>query len=164
MYVTTRDHQLHTNYEKADTLAFHPHHCDLTLHCIAGEFSNIRAYVQLEMLGADTIVHNRYKYNSPINTDQPVGFTLDGDDILKVRRPNKITPGNGMYLRAQDIHTIACPENSINAWLVYEGKENPKYQALAWSNNDLTFLKREGLYRKASESEVYDLLESINMM
>lgn len=164
LYVTTPDHELYRNYEEAETLAYHPHHSNITLHSVYGDVTDINMKVVNDISDNSTKLFNRWLYNSQIISETPVGFVLDGEDVLVPHTTTKIITGNSVFLNAQDIHTVACRENSVNAWMVYEGKESPNYKPYAWSNQDLSTIECKNLYQKPKEEQILELLSSVNLI
>ena len=99
------------------SVAYHSHHCDLTLQCIYGEFTNRK----LTEGNQESIPS--YKFRSKIKTgkgafekvgQKRIGFTLD----------ETLHTGESILLKAKDIHTIYTPRDEWAAWLVFEGKED----------------------------------------
>jgi len=164
LYVTDKTHTLHSNYINPQSLSFHPHHCELTLNCMFGEFTNIEVKVENDLSGNDCKEYDRWIYNSQISTGNPIGFVKDGSDILRVKQVDKVMGGKSIYMPASAIHTVCCPENTINAWVVFEGREWSNYKPVAWSNHDLTNIDKEGLYIKPTIEQIKDLLKSVRII
>lgn len=153
LYITDKDHELYT--KKA--LSFHPHHCNLTLECIEGLFSNwiIR---KDDVVGATSIP--RFIYKSAI-LEEEGGFIMDGVDKFVIYHPKFVYKGESVFMKSTDIHSVSIPEGMISAWLVYEGIEDSSYKSYAWSKKDLRNETFEGLYVKPNANDIYQLLKSI---
>ncbi len=164
IYITTPDHQLHDNYINPESLAFHPHHCKLTLHCVYGQLANIIMKVENAVIGNNCKEYNRWIYTSNISTGKEMGFVKDGSDILRLEARKVLTVGTSQLMNASSIHTVACPKNTVNAWFVYEGAENKNYKPYAWSNNDLSNIDNNGLYQKMDISQIEQLLHCVNLL
>lgn len=163
LYITSKDHTLHRNYESAETLSYHAHHCSLTLHSVWGEFTNGIMKVADDFDCNDCRLYDRWLYQSLINTGD-MGFKLDGADYLKKYSSDACRPGDSIYMPGSSIHTVACPENTVNAWMVYEGAEYKYYQPYAWSNKSLSSVNSDGLYIKPTENNIINLLNSVNLL
>jgi len=164
VYIADQDHELfHNSDGEARSLAFHPHHCALTLHVIHGELVNWTKKLVNEVDGLDSKPYGRWLYSSKIK-DGEMGFELVGEEILKTGFKNVLYPGSSIYLPAWVIHTVSVPKGQLTAWIVYEGAENIGYQPVAWSNQDLSKLQVEGLYIRPIEEEVYTLLTRVGLL
>ena len=158
IYITDPDHQLNT----ANGIALHPHHCSLTLDVVYGELGNSIFKIDNDNAFGG-VEYNRFIYESHINTGQ-MGFKLDGSDYLRVQKYKRLRTGDSCFMKASEIHTVSCPVNTSNAWIVYEGKNNPNYKPYAWSNKDLTKESSEGLYLKPNFYDIERLLWSVNLI
>jgi len=158
MYITDVNHEL---YEK-DALAFHPHHCDLTLHCIYNVFAN-----HVVNFSNDHLLNpmNRYLYKSAIIVGGKGGFKFDGVDYFTKPKKTYVTQGSSIYLDADTIHNVTVPERNISAWIVFEGKENPLYESKAYSNKRIDKPETmDGLYIRPDYYKIVELLSSIGYM
>lgn len=148
----------HFQNGKNMSIAFHPHHCNLTLECVAGSIFN------WEMKPSDTgLEMEKFIYRSGI-TDGKIGFESVGKEFLQTKKITELGPDQSIALSANDIHTIYCDRDQWNAWFVYEGKEDENYRPFCWSNADLSNLDSKGLYEKPSEKQIIDLLTKINLL
>jgi hypothetical protein len=141
------------------SVAFHPHHCNVTLHVVKGELVNWLIY--FGNVGINT--YTRFQYNSQIR-DAGISFTPVGEDRLEYTRPIKLGVNDYHIMRAEEIHTVSTPKDQIVAWFVYEGKEDPAYQPLSWSNAPLDQMSFEGLYQKPDEKDVRELLRMSGLL
>ncbi len=162
MYITDKSHDLYKNFTTPNSLSFHPHYCELTLHCIYGQLTNICMRLENEIQGNDCHYYDRWLYSSIISNGE-ISFVKDGTDVLKKLAPEKIKESDSVYMKASDIHTVACKKHTVNAWMVYEGKENKNYKPHAWSNSDLSNIDKSGLYIKPTFSQIYELFKSIGI-
>lgn len=162
MYIADAHHYLHKNFNSPDSLSFHPHHCELTLHCIYGEFTNVVMSLQNDITGNDCTEYDRWIYNSQISSGLPIGFVKEGSDILRFREKQLVKFGNSVFMPASQIHTVAVEEHQKAAWLVYEGKEWSGYIPYAWSNCDMRNVSGDGLYVKPDFENIVNLLKSVS--
>lgn len=140
-------------------LAFHPHHCDLTLHCLVGCLNNVN--VKENMFSGDYVT--KYLYHSKIKEGE-IKFEVKGSSRLKLYAHRQLSSGDTLYLKASDIHSVFCTPYSLTAWLVYEGQEDPNYVPYCWSNRDLNKQDYTNLYRKATKDEVMLLLRAAELI
>lgn len=160
LFVTDKNHELHFNTwaNPEQSIAFHPHHCDVTLHCVQGVLHNII----VEKINPDFYadVFEAYRYKSSILNNQG-SFEWFARVKLKQKCMNVLLPGDSEFMSARTIHTIRCFRDTVNAWFVYEGKKNPEYQPVCYStkmekqmNDSLT-----GLYEPMTIGQVYHYLK-----
>lgn len=155
LYVAEEGNELYKNAypgEYSMPLAYHPHHCNLTLHVVCGRLDNIT--VAKAATGRKV---KKFLYQSAI-TEGKGAFIARGVDYIRMKNYQPITQGNSVFMNAGEIHTVATDPDKLTAWLVYEGKEDKKYKPYCWSNHDLTNISMKGLYKKAKESEIKSLL------
>jgi hypothetical protein len=144
LYITDKDHELHW-----PSLAFHPHHCNLTLHMIKGFMINT-----IVGEGNKNIVHlDKYLYHSHITEGQMKFELLKKNDPLSILSNTRLNKGDSIFLDAKTIHTVECEVGAVNAWLVYEGKEDENYKPFCWSNKNLNEIPTTGLYEKFKDME-----------
>jgi hypothetical protein len=145
-------------------LAFHPHHCNLTLHCVHGTMVNINAItVDGEAGEASDVTLSKFFYESRINGEQkePM-FKHGGIGNLRIDEVKTLTPGQAITLNANVIHTVHCIGEA--AWLVYEGEEDPNYNSVAWSNADLTVVDHDIYYQPMTENQILQILMHIDLL
>jgi hypothetical protein len=158
LYITDKSHELWKNSNgEVQSIAYHPHHCDLTLHCIYGAFGNITTY---ETSRSGGIAIDRFIYHSKISGGK-MGFEKTGKTWIMSPVLNIVGHGEHVFMSAKEVHTVFCSKGTVNAWLVYEGVEDKNYIPYCWSNKDLTKETGDGLYVKASHKELSILLKSI---
>jgi len=163
LYVADYNHELWKNCTTPISLAYHPHHCQLTLHVTNGILQNKIVRVVNEVTGNDCMEFDRWIYSSKINTDT-MRFIKDGTDFLQDVSTTNILQGESQFMKASTIHTVFVPENTCASWLVYEGKEWDGYKPYAWSNQDLGIVNAGGLYGNATEYDINHLLRISNLI
>lgn len=164
LYVAQIGNKLNDNFpEKQGTtpmsVGFHPHHCNLTLHCIQGELLNWiitpRSYGPLRL--------THFEYQSKITKGELLFKEIGEQDFIGTSAYT-LKPGGVAQMKASDIHTVACSSEYLSAWLVYEGKEDPDYKSYCWSNCDPNLIDTSNLYQPCHELEIIGLLEQCNLM
>lgn len=162
LFVADIGNEMKKNYPDMDflprkdmSIAFHPHHCNITIDVIKGEIFNW-------IIGEDArgFRINKYFYKSEISNGK-IGFEFLGDTLMATKSREYISQGQSAYMEANLIHTVACDSKELTAWLVYEGKEDYDYHAINYSNNDLAKFNSDGLYKKPTELEITSLLELV---
>lgn len=162
MFVATHNHDMHRNTPGMGPLsiAFHTHDAELTLHVLRGEIGNVTPTAD----GKDgRCILKRFRYDSRIKGGAG-GFVkaYNNEPGQETAIRNKrLTKGNALYLPADEYHSIAVPFTQFAAWMVYEGAKDPNYDPLVYSDDDLTFFSPEGLYRRPTQKQVADLLDSV---
>ena len=139
------------------SIAFHPHHCDLTIEVLRGGLGN---WIVEHTGNVASFVINKYFYHSKIKEDK-IGFEQLRSVFLRTKAINWYGTGESFTLKATDIHTVFCDTNKVTAWLVYEGKEDPNYIPYSYSDADLENQSFEGLYTKPNKEDVLRLLDKI---
>lgn len=169
LYIAMPGHNLADNFPDNDgcfqkplSLAFHPHHCELTLHCVKGKFTNIEM-TETGMPGDVFHEYDRFRYRSKIK-DGEMAFTPIGSTKLTCKSLRNLTPNTKIFMPANSIHTVAAFGNEVTAWLVYEGREDAEYLPYAWCNHDLNKIDISGLYRKPTLTEVQVLLSEAGLL
>jgi hypothetical protein len=146
MFLATGDHALHHNRGGAYSIAIHPHHCDVRLVGLYGRTIN-DVYALTPNPSGDFL---EMDYRSAINDGEgaltPTGKRADAH--LLYSQHLSMDP----LLHAHQLHTIYLPVGQRAAWLVFEGRSDPLYQAKCWTNNPEPRLA--GLYRPMSTEDV----------
>ncbi len=160
MFITSDDHHLWMNYpseigSKPLSLGFHPHHCNMTLHVVRGAIFNW--VVSPARRG---FLMDRFIWDTPIGREEfKGGFFIDQQGVIMDSvSQQRIFEGEAVHMHASDIHTVAIQRGEVTAWLVYEGREDPRYQPYAWSNADLSTFDTSGLYVKPTQDDVLALI------
>lgn len=171
VFIATKDHQLNKNlsasqgeYYNRMSVGFHPHHCDITLHCVYGEIQNW-IVTEHSFYGDNYLVRNKYKYHSKI-TDNEMSFELIGEKMLSTVSDNRIQTGESVFMKAHEIHTVGVEKGKEAAWFVYEGKEDANYQPFCYSNADPSQMNsfNANLYVKSSEVNILGLLNRFKLI
>lgn len=142
------------------SIGFHPHHSDITLYCIQGTLVNMN--VRPDING--NIKVNQFRYNSEI-TNGKIGFELIEEGCrLSMTTVTPLHAGHSRYLGAETYHTVFAKDSEQTAWFVFEGKANPSYQPITYSNADLVMANFSELYKPMPVKMVLDLLKSCNLL
>lgn len=144
------------------SIGFHPHHCDLTLACLKGKLYNW-VMEESEPRGGFGFFLNKYLYNSKI-TKGETKFEPLGESVLQTVEWKWIREGEGVSMKANEIHTVACYPDEITTWMVHEGKEDENYIPYCWSNVEVDKQDLSNLYRKPTYDEVKSLLEKCELI
>lgn len=162
MYVTSREHNLwqHTTVgcmQIPNNLAFHPHRYNLTLMCVAGKISHITL-----KNGKGGYNLPMYRYSSAL-ADGSCGFV--NTETMRPFTPEYrwLLPGRHISLHATCVHSLLVPQGTVAAWMIMEGAENPEYEPVAFTTMPLEEFKPEGFYRKMTEKDMAEILESIGV-
>ncbi len=169
MFIANENHELWKNKVPFNTpmsLAFHGHHCDLELHALWGGFTNIRVSETGDFLRKEDIIKiqtKKYLYNSKITKGDCKFEDLGDQELFYVCGRYFCPSPNGSYisLDSKTLHTVHVEKNAQAAWIVYEGKEDPAYLPVCYSNRDLTKFDDSALYQPMSRDYLYAALRKI---
>lgn len=158
MFVSTPESDMWHNHELyiEDTpmsIAFHPHHCNITLEVLAGKIQNWQV-----VRDSGNIILKKFMFDSKL-IGNGSGFHEIGYDNLRTVSNRILSKGEYESMPADNIHTVWVPRGTYAAWLVYEGKEDANYIPFSWSNHSLDKLGFDGLYQKTEKSDVKELLK-----
>lgn len=160
LYCAQYGHELYKNsplfYTNGMSVGFHPHHCNLTLHCVKGVLYNWNVTLATEQ-EPDAFQLRSYRYRSAISEDS-LKFTPLGTVYMKDMGSTLIETNQSLSLNAKTIHTVYCDPFSETAWLVYEGKEDPGYSPDLYTTSHLETPTEGDLYRKPTRNQVAALL------
>jgi len=141
------------------SLAFHPHHCDLTLGVFHGWINNLTAEQGPGLLEFQC---DRFIYNSQI-TKGKIGFTKETREILNMKKIGRVIfEGESLFMPASQIHSVYVGKGEWAAWFALEGREDPNYQPVCWSNDDLENADFAGLYEPMTQEFLNYLLSNIS--
>jgi hypothetical protein len=165
LYVATKEHELYKNFpeyfrREGLSVAFHPHHCSLTLEVIKG---NILNWIVREDLEDGKWAIDKWFYQSAIKEGK-ARFNHLGVTVLKNVEYEFLGEGSSSFMSANVVHTVGVGEGEEAAWLVYEGKEDVNYQPYAYSNTDLSKENFDGLYQKPTKAEVLEILKEVDLL
>jgi hypothetical protein len=159
MFVTDNSHELWKNHPNGDdpfSLAFHPHHCDISIQAVRGVIVNHLAIPGRGRLRGRLL--NEYSYE-PLSPGSRPSFKDRGIRASFGFESTPVLPGDVLHLSARDIHTVEVNAMETAAWIVWEGKEDERYRPLAYSNDpDLGAFDASGLYIRPTEDDVLGLL------
>lgn len=153
------------NGDKPLNLAFHPHHCELGLKMVKGKLINWTIQ-ETDRVGGSYF--NKYEYRSQI-THGEIEFKLI-QKYVKVTTLdfNYMSSDSNSYIfmDANKIHTVFTQDQKEPvAWLVFEGKEDPNYQSVCYSNKPLDNNEKDPvLYLPMFENEVLRILMDCNLI
>lgn len=173
-YITRSDHEMWKNNcglsisrakDHAMSLAFHPHHCHLTLTPIFGRTWNIILKAEKPTGGLRLDQYPRrldeFKYVSQI-TEGKGGFAGTGmKKTFYVDWEWYLTESS--YMDAKEIHTIYVPKAETSAWFVHERAEDPSYAGLNYSNTDLELWSASELYKPMTVEYLKFLLDRMKI-
>jgi hypothetical protein len=161
LYVTEFDHEMDRNFpfefqDRGLSIGFHPHHCNLTLYVVKGSIMNwvVKEIDKNEPENEDRLNFNldKYNYKSKI-TENEMSFDLMEKDVkLETLGAFIYNKGMSIYMTGDEIHTIGVAAKSITAWLVFEGREDPNYQSVCYTNSNPN-IKDPELYQKFGSIE-----------
>lgn len=168
-YITRTDHEMWKNNcgvnisrakDHAMSLAFHPHHCHLTLTPIFGDTWNTLLTPVHDHVKNIRRLHE-YKYVSQI-TEGAGGFR--GTGILRKFHVKWDSPlRESTYMDAKEIHTIFSQKDCTSAWFVHEHAEDPEYAGLNYSNFDLESWSAAELYKPMGVEYLQFLLDRMKI-
>jgi len=170
LFITEEDCELYMNlpehsgrFGRNMSLSFHPHHCNLTLHCVKGSITNwtIRKPKKTQDDHLHAFWITEWEYTSQI-THGRIGFDSLGTVPMLEDKLTVLNEGDHIAMHASEIHTVGSKVPS--AWFVYEGKEDPNYKATCFSNAPLDRFSNKGLYSKMDIEVVEKLLSMAGLL
>lgn len=154
LFVATRYHELHLNTSRTlGSLAAHPHHCDITLHCIKGDLFNYTYEPHQDGK------YKPFRYVSGILNEQAGFIRTPEEESVEFVGSACVRENNALVLPAKSIHSVHANKGEVTAWFVYEGKEDPSYTSLSYSDKPLQNTVFGDLYGKMTEQNVIELLQ-----
>lgn len=157
MYITTENHEMYEDINLP--IAIHPHHCNLTLYCIKGEIFNYN-FIKDDVYGTESKI---WYYNSKIS-DGEMRFTKIGTTKIIEMDTELLKKRDSILLEAKQLHTIKVEKGKINAWLVFEGREDKSYIPLCYTNTDLNNVDSSKLYIKPTIKEIKNLIKKSKIL
>jgi len=156
LYITDVDHELNPFMNRVINVGYHPHHCDLTLKIVEGTLTNITVE-ETDDIDSDFEI-DKYLYKSKISKGE-MRFDHIGRTDMKYIDRKILDKGDELFMKADEIHTVSVEKDKICAWLVFEGKSDPKYIPYCYSTTNLNYENGEGLYIKPeSMDQIIELL------
>lgn len=140
------------------SIAFHPHHCDITMHVIDGKVSNW-CVCENPNKNAPGLMFGKFLYHSAIINNDDVHFEqVDETKLLNVGIRN-MYKSDTKFMPATSMHTVYVPRFSRAAWFIYEGKEDPNYKPYCYSNCNPNMTISNELYKPATEFDVRTIVD-----
>lgn len=162
LYLTDKDHELNPFMNRVINVGYHPHHCDLTFKIVTGQLVNIIAEESND-LDFDFEI-DKYLYKSKISKGK-MRFDHIGKVDMKIINKKYLIKGDELFMRADEIHTVSVEKNKVCAWLVFEGKKDPKYIPYCYSTTNLNYQSGENLYTKPEYiNQIIELLNKNNLI
>lgn len=154
-FVAHDNHTLWRNsgFIKGMSVAFHPHHCEVTLIPAFGSVFNVTP-------GYGTNWYRYYQYDSKI-TGKGAFYNVPLTGILAQPKMELLTGPCAM--KAETLHSMFLYHMEPAGWFVLEGKENPKYSPFCYSDADLENLDFSQLYKPMSVDHYIALLKKLNV-
>lgn len=154
MFIAEPGHALGGNApglaETQQSVAFHAHHCDLTLLPLLGDVRN-----WLLWYGAEGIGIAKYRYKSALREGE-MQFQRCGQGLLKT--VSFLPLDRAVHLEAREIHTMYAPSNEWAAWVVIEGREDEHYNSDCFSFTDPNQQDMAGFYRPMDRESMERLM------
>lgn len=168
LFVADENHVLYKNELSllrdggTQSIAFHPHHCDLTLHSVFGHINNWLVTPASEV---GVLPVKKYEYQSAINHDYG-GFSEVESEENHIASLGfyEIQKGYSQFLKAHQIHTIIVPKGTKAAWFIYEGQEWTNYKPVCYSVSDLNDINMDDLYQPMNQKKMFELLKSVELI
>lgn len=157
-FVVHDNHALWKNYTIGLPLsiAVHTHHCDVTLTPVYGSMFNV-APVESDYGKPLTA----YRYESQI---KGVGkFVMVPGKEIVTDFSAALVGKQGKRLKAKEAHTVYVASHKTAAWFVHEGKEDPTYENICWSDADLCAFDFAPLYKPMSVDRFKILLDCLRV-
>ena len=165
MFHAGPNHDLWKNMIDSDEetlgLAIHSHHCDIEILGVSGEMHNLIYEVNKDpsLAERNELELNSFKYTSSIlQGKKKAKFVKQGFEFLYQTDHTSITENVQYKMAAHQMHTVYVEKGKTAAWLILEGKEDPDYTSVCYSNDDLENFPFEEYYLPADETEVAKIL------
>lgn len=157
MFYANKHHELWRNSGFDDmSVALHSHHCDVKLVPITENVYNITQ----EVAGSHVKLRE-FIYQSPITKGtgsfKPTGANLETHLVSQ----QLLWP---IDMIARERHTVFVPKEQEAAWFVMEGREDPLYEPLCYSNVDLEKFDFTPLYQPMSLEYLESILRSLKSL
>jgi hypothetical protein len=161
LFYAAADHCMHWSGEKEDRmpLAIHSHHCDVKLHGVCG-----RAYSRVYNIddsSTSELELTKCRFQSAI-TGEGGGKLVSRNTtrFLRLCRVSRLGHGDTCHeLEADELHTVTVAAGKEAAWLVIEGREDPDYLSVCYTN--FPYWNADYLYKKAQPDEVVSWLSRV---
>lgn len=166
LFYTSEDHELGKNFmlnfgsiSKDQSLAFHSHHCDITLLPMYGRVSNITPAFGTKLLPVKDVpwLVPQYRYTSAISGKE--GKLKPTGKGRELRHVSSRLLSRPIELPAKEFHTVAVPDKELAAWVVFEGQEDPKYNSSCYTFNPN--FDASQLYQPMTEGQIIRELSKV---
>lgn len=162
LFITTPNHKLHLNNEGTlGSLAAHAHHSNITLEVVQGTVINLEYDYHTQPL---ELKYHPFEYTSGILTSKPSFVKTSKFNSVSYADQSCILTGDSLKLPANQIHSVYVAKGHVTAWFVYEGKSDPNYKSLSYSDQNMNFFSFQGLYKPMYSVDVLALLSSVNLI
>lgn len=162
MFVAHPNHELWRNHASIlsvlvdrQTLALHPHHCDVTLRRVMGTIVNYTAELVEDPRGVLQECAYLSAIKDGVGALVPTGRRFRGD-LLSF---GAVRDDPGTFMLASAIHCVWVPRGASAAWTVSEGQEDPAYVQRCYTQTP-TF-DQSGMYQPMTVHETLALLTFI---
>lgn len=143
--------------ESRMSVAYHSHHCDVTLLPVFGNVYNVRP-VAFERTGVKLLA---FEYKSAILNDAGSFVRKPEEDCYAISDLEKMT--GPVVMAAHLVHSVYVPFMQEAAWYVFEGKEDAGYRNVSWSNWDLSEFDFSRLYKPMPIERLKTILNKLNV-
>lgn len=163
LFVAHPHHTLWTNSldpTVEQSVAFHPHHCDVTLIAVSGIVSNFWGYRPDALRESAGLSLWPYRWSSKITGGTGRMVKLSADPVpFRTYDGPPLNRGDVTSMPAHRCHTIRVPKNSAAAWFVIEGEEDPFYSPICYSmRGDLDKDDLATLYQPMTQESIRQAL------
>jgi hypothetical protein len=151
------------NSERSQSVAFHGHHCNLTLRQVTGNAYNWIVKPSKRSSSSDYSLR-AFRFHSALAGERQGRF--EPLDIRPFRSESwePLRTSSPLYLSSTTLHTMWVPKGESASWLVFEGEEDPRYDGICYSDSDLTNWTPKGLYGRMSERRIVETLTSAGLL
>lgn len=180
LFIANANHTLWKNTDKNNNMsvAFHSHHCNITLVPVTGKFINWRAEEILPFALGKVCLYDssrstengkcfqikKFEYQSKIKEGE-CRFKLMSSAILESKGQDFCKyDSDPVKMKAKELHTVYVNEGETAAWFVFEGKSDPKYQSHCYSWNNLEQFDASNLYQPITKNEVKKHLINLDLI
>lgn len=175
LFVANKNHELWKNkltgswrdkkFARPMSVAFHPHHCNITLRVIFGNMTNVTVKKR-GMRGTKPPPHQTYsrstielaefEYQTPIGSGQKGSFYRNHPVWVEAwsigeKRLGDAFRDKELKMNADCIHSVHVAKGKECAWFVFEGASDKNYKPLCYSNDELENFDWNGMYQKMDE-------------
>lgn len=170
MFVASSNHELHKNHcghckRIWDPLSvgIHPHHVDISIYPIYGFVWNVEFQVKKNKgVNQNDFLLDAYKWDSVILNGRG-GFKWAGEKKLQLTEHRLMTWHRKYHMKSNELHTVYVTKGQPAAWIIEETPASAGYDAITYSNVDLTRWTSEGLYQKPTVEQIQEVFKEIEI-